>query len=89
MIREVLGQSMVYGLAIILSRGMLMIALLVVALFMQPADYGALVMITTIGFLVNVTVALDITHIAINGTDIPVYVWWSEQIESGDTNGFA
>jgi O-antigen/teichoic acid export membrane protein len=53
---------MVYGLAIILSRGMLMIALLVVALFLPPADYGALVMIATTGFLVNVTVALEVSQ---------------------------
>jgi O-antigen/teichoic acid export membrane protein len=85
MIREVLGQSIVYGLAIILSRGMLMIALLGVALFLPPADYGALVMITTIGFLVNVTVALEISqglaryYAGASETDKRIYsstAWW-------------
>lgn len=41
---------------------MLMIALLVVARLMTPSDYGALVMITTMGILVNVTVAFEISQ---------------------------
>ena len=62
MIREALGQSVAYGLSIILSRGLMMIALLVVARFLPAADYGARVMITTMGLLVNVTVALEVSQ---------------------------
>lgn len=85
MIRDVLAHSSIYSLAIILSRGMIMIALLVVALFLPPADYGALVMIMTIGFLVNVTVALEISqglaryYAGASKTDKNIYsstAWW-------------
>ena len=85
MIHEVLRDSVVYGLATILSRGVLVITLLVLSKILPPADYGALSMIAAVGALAYMTVALEISQALArhygeaSETDKRIYAgtaWW-------------
>ena len=53
---KVLSHSLSYGAATIISRGTLLVALLVFPALLQPADYGALAMVLAIAALVNLIV---------------------------------
>jgi O-antigen/teichoic acid export membrane protein len=62
MIRAVLRDSFVYGVASILSRGLALFVLPIYTRVLAPADYGALDMITTFGALANLVVALEVSQ---------------------------
>lgn len=62
MIRAVLRDSFVYGIASILSRGLALFVLPIYTRVLAPADYGALDMITTLGALANLVVALEVSQ---------------------------
>ena len=59
---KVLSHSLSYGAATIISRGTLLVALLVFPALLQPADYGALAMVLAIAALVNLIVPVEVTQ---------------------------
>jgi O-antigen/teichoic acid export membrane protein len=61
-IRNLLGQSAIYGLTTLVSRGANVLLLLALTLVLRPDDFGALSMIVTIGALANIIVPLAITQ---------------------------
>lgn len=57
-----LKDTLVYGLSAIISRGLSFIVLPIYTRILSPADYGALDMITVVGSLANLIVALEVTQ---------------------------
>lgn len=57
-----LRDTLVYGVSAILSRGLSFIVLPIYTRILSPADYGALDMITVVGSLANLVVALEVTQ---------------------------
>jgi len=62
MIRTLVSHSLVYGLTHIAARASLLIALLVLATILPPADYGALAMLTLVGNLAGIIVPLQVAQ---------------------------
>lgn len=62
MIRAVLRDGLFYGLSSIISRGLSVLVLPFYTRVLSPADYGALDMLSTVGALANLTVALEISQ---------------------------
>jgi len=60
MIRELIGHTAAYTIANLLSRGTVLVWLVVLPRFMPAADYGALGLIITAAALVNVLVPLEV-----------------------------
>lgn len=60
MIRAVIKDSLVYGIASILSRGLSLLVLPIYTRVLTPSDYGALDMIVMLGALANLVVALEV-----------------------------
>jgi O-antigen/teichoic acid export membrane protein len=62
MMQRVIGDSLAYGTATILSRATLMVALLVLPFILSPREYGALSMIVTVAALVAILAPLEIAQ---------------------------
>lgn len=62
MIREFVGHSAAYTFANLLSRGTVLVWLIVLPHFLSAADYGVLGLVTTIAAIVNVVVPLEISQ---------------------------
>lgn len=62
MIRALLRDSFVYGLASIFSKGLALLLLPIYTRVLAPSDYGALDMIITFGALANLVVALEVSQ---------------------------
>jgi O-antigen/teichoic acid export membrane protein len=62
MLRQLLEQSAIYTVSNLLTRGTLVFALVLLPLFLSPAEYGALGMLLAIAALVNLTVPLEVTQ---------------------------
>jgi O-antigen/teichoic acid export membrane protein len=62
MIQALFKQGSIYGLTTILSRGALVVSLVILPLLLSPSDYGALSMIMTIAALVTMIVPLEVTQ---------------------------
>jgi O-antigen/teichoic acid export membrane protein len=62
MIRQLVGHSAAYTFANLLSRGTVLVWLIVLPRFMPAADYGALGLIITVAALVNVLVPLEVSQ---------------------------
>lgn len=54
--------TLIYGLATVLSRGLALLVLPIYTRLLSPADYGALDMITVVGALATLVVAFEITQ---------------------------
>jgi O-antigen/teichoic acid export membrane protein len=62
MIRELLGHSAAYTLANLVSRGTILMWLIILPRFMRAADYGALGLIVTVAAIVNVLAPLEVSQ---------------------------
>lgn len=62
MLRAALRDSLVYGLASVLSKGAALFLLPLYTRVLSPADFGAYDLLVTLGTLVNLTVALEISQ---------------------------
>lgn len=62
MIRQLFKDSVVYGLASILSQGIPILIVPVYTRFLSPDSYGGLDMLTVFASLINLTVALEISQ---------------------------
>lgn len=62
MIRQLLAHTAAYTFANIVSRGTILVWLIVLPAFMSPADYGALGLIMTTASLVTMLVAAEVTQ---------------------------
>lgn len=81
MLKIVLRDSLVYGLASILSKGLVIFLLPLYTRVLSPEEYGAYDLIITLGVLVNLTVPLEISQgLARN---------WSESLATGSRKSLA
>jgi O-antigen/teichoic acid export membrane protein len=62
MMEKAVRQSAAYGIATLLSRATLVVALLVLPFILTPRDYGALSMIVTIAALVAILVPMEVSQ---------------------------
>jgi O-antigen/teichoic acid export membrane protein len=62
MIRQFVNDSFAYGIATLLSRATLVVALLVLPFLLTPRDYGALSMIVTVAALVAIAAPLEVSQ---------------------------
>lgn len=62
MIRQFANDSIAYGIASMLSRATLLVALLVLPFILTPRDYGALSMIVTVAALVAIIAPLEVSQ---------------------------
>lgn len=62
MIRSVLRDSVIYGGAAVLSRGVAIILLPIYTRVLSPSEYGAFDLIVTLGVLANLIVALEVSQ---------------------------
>ena len=62
MLKAVLRDSLVYGLASILSKGLAIFLLPLYTRVLSPSDYGAYDLLITLGVLANLIVALEISQ---------------------------
>lgn len=61
-LRNLYRDTLIYGLAAVLSRGLALVVLPIYTRMLSPADYGALDMITVAGTLATLIVALEVTQ---------------------------
>jgi O-antigen/teichoic acid export membrane protein len=61
-IRALATQSVTYAASTIVARGSQMVTLLVLPMFLTPADYGVVQMIATIAILINLVAPLEIAQ---------------------------
>lgn len=62
MLKGVLRDSIVYGVASVLTKGLAIFLLPIYTRVLSPADYGAFELLITLGSLANLVVALEITQ---------------------------
>ena len=62
MIRQFVNDSFAYGMATLLSRATMVVALLVLPFLLTPRDYGALSMIVTVAALVAIVAPLEVSQ---------------------------
>jgi len=62
MLKAVLRDSLVYGLAALLSKGLSILLLPLYTRVLSPGDYGAYDLLITLGVLANLTIALEIVQ---------------------------
>ncbi len=62
MLKAVLRDSLVYGLASVLSKGLAIFLLPLYTRVLSPGDYGAYDLLITLGALANVVVALEVAQ---------------------------
>lgn len=62
MLKAVLRDSLVYGLASIISKGLVIFLLPLYTRVLSPSDYGAYDLIITLGVLANLIVALEVSQ---------------------------
>lgn len=62
MIKAALKDSLIYGLASVLSRGMAIFLLPLYTRILSPSDYGAYDLLITVGALANLVVALEVAQ---------------------------
>jgi len=62
MIKKFFEDSIRYGLSKILSRGISILLLPIYTRLFSPTDYGAIDLMVVFAFLVNVTIALEISQ---------------------------
>lgn len=62
MLKDVLSDSLTYGLASVLSKGLVIFLLPLYTRVLSPSDYGAYDLLITLGALANLVVALEISQ---------------------------
>jgi len=60
--KQFLKDGATYGIATILTRGMSLLAVPIYTRVISPSDYGALDLLTVLGTLVNLTIALEVSQ---------------------------
>lgn len=73
MLKAALRDSLIYGLASVMSKGIIVLMIPLYTRVLSPSDYGAYDLMISFGVLINLTVALEITQ--------GISRFWSETIE--------